>query len=152
VVVALLALVAAFVLLGLLWSGDATLGILGSSAPCTKGVGHPIPAEGAQEALRAHGFSAENTGFCGGAADIVADLKNSGDAADREGFVGCSVRRVPIYHEKYGPGFQVLPPTERQAAHWVQENVECALYVRSDPQRELARLRAAMLAMGQDAR
>lgn len=151
VAVVLLALVAAFVLLRVLWPGDATLDVLNPVSSCATGVGRPVPADDAQAALRAHGFSAESTGFCGGAVDIVAGFENSGEASDREGHVGCFVRREPIYHQKYGSGFQVLPPTEKQAAHWVQENVECALYVRSNAEQELARLKAAMIEMGTSA-
>ena len=115
---------------------------------CASGAGSPISAERVLEKLRAHGFSVRSTGQCGGAADIVADITNAGAHTDKEGHVGCAVRRRPIYMAKSGPGFHTdFPKSELMAAHWLLDNVECALYTRSHPEQELARLRAAMLAM-----
>ncbi len=135
----------------------ATLGLAASvtgcsqvaGAACASGVGRPITAERVLKELRAQGFTVRSTGDCGGAADIVADISNHGnDDIDQEGHVGCAVRRRPIYLAKYGPGFHTdLPKTEAMTAHWLLDNVECALYARSDRAKELARLRTAMLAM-----
>jgi hypothetical protein len=55
----------------------------------------------------------------------------------------CSVRLKPIY----GLGFHTLWHTDAQSAHWVRDNVECALYAGAHREADLAELRAMMNAM-----
>jgi hypothetical protein len=61
----------------------------------------------------------------------------------RNGLVICGIRRRPIY----GGGFRALPGTSKQAAYWVQDNVDCALYAGRDTSSEKARLKRALRAM-----
>lgn len=70
-------------------------------------------------------------------------FENEGEAATREGYVRCIVRRVPIY----GWGFRTLRTTGAQTVRFAADNIECALSAQRNPARETQRLRDAMHAI-----
>jgi hypothetical protein len=117
---------------------------------CSGGPASPLSAELVLQTLRGEGLSMgpeEASELCA-IHDVVADFTNGEANANREGFVGCTVRRAPLRGNtlRIDPDAAPASPifSGDKADLWLA-NVECTIYPEgNDKAGQVARLRRAM--------